>query len=211
MKYAISNVSRSRVYHREECRYIRMMKPYHRKWIDDMAVAEGLFCPCKCCIEKIDGQKKPWHNPASYNQIKKYGEYEYDRKRGIHYLRTEVGFWKICEKRNGMLALYHLNCYDKDKSFNELKGGAFHRQKDCAHTKKLVSLIRYASEHDKAKALCGNDYHRLPRTTKKQKQYYRAAKNREKRRSIRRVEEIFAELEAERALNDGKEQNIRIM
>lgn len=201
MKYVISDVSRSRVYHREECHYIKMMKPYHRKWIDDMAVSEDLLCPCKCCIERIDVQRNHWHNPGLYNQIKKYGEYEYDRKNSIHYLRTGVGFWKICEKWNGMLVLYHLNCYDGDKSFNELKKGAFHRQKDCAHTKKLLSLIRYASEHDKAKALCENDYRRLPRGTKKQKKYYKSAKNRERRRSIRRVEEIFAELEAEKTAN----------
>lgn len=34
-------------------------------------------------------------------------------------------------------------------SFDELKKGGFHRQKDRGQTKKLMSLIYYALEHDK--------------------------------------------------------------
>ena len=37
---------------------------------------------------------------------------------------------------------------------------------------------------------------KLPRVTKQQKKYYRQAENREKRKSIRRVWKLFAELEA---------------
>lgn len=40
-----------------------------------------------------------------------------------------------------------------------------------------------------------DDYRKLPRNTKRQKKYYKAAKNRERRNAIRRVAAIFASLE----------------
>lgn len=74
--------------------------------------------------------------------------------------------------------------------------GSFHRQVDIKAKVEIEELIQYVIAHDKAKGIIMDDYHKLPQKTKKQKKYYRQAENRAKRQAARRLDSIFAELEA---------------
>jgi hypothetical protein len=59
----------------------------------------------------------------------------------------------------------------------------------------LVKLVEYIDAHDKAKAVIQDDYHNLPRRTKKQKKYYKQAERKVKREAVKRMDTLFAMLE----------------
>ena len=44
------------------------------------------------------------------------------------------------------------------------------------------------------------DYRKLPQRTKKEKKYYRQAKNRAKRKNVNRVLDLFVEIEAKEGI-----------
>lgn len=73
--------------------------------------------------------------------------------------------------------------------------GEFHRQIDVKATESLEKIVDYIAAHDRARVTIMNDYRKLPRSTKKQKRYYEAAKHKDKRKAARRVDDIFAALE----------------
>ena len=60
------------------------------------------------------------------------------------------------------------------------------------YRKQALQIEKYAA----AKKVEQIDYKNLPQRTKKQKKYYRQAENRARRKSVSRVLDLFAELEA---------------
>ena len=61
-------------------------------------------------------------------------------------------------------------------------------------TDSLVKLVEYIDAHDKAKVVIQDDYHNLPRRTKKKK-YYKQAERKVKREAVKRMDTLFAMLE----------------
>ena len=59
----------------------------------------------------------------------------------------------------------------------------------------MTAIVNYVIAHDRAKTIIEEDYRNLPKHSKKQKKYYRQAKNRVKRKAIRNVYSIFDMLE----------------
>lgn len=55
--------------------------------------------------------------------------------------------------------------------------------------------MEYIIAHDRAKITIMDDYRKLPKCTKKQKKYYKAAKRSDKKQAMRRLDSIFAALE----------------
>lgn len=107
----------------------------------------------------------------------------------------------ICESRKkGSVPVTKLHCGLRDiKTFfmdiDIAINGEFHRQIDVKATESMEKIVDYIAAHDRAKATIMNDYRKLPRSTKKQKRYYEAAKRKDKRNAVRRVDDIFAVLE----------------
>ena len=79
----------------------------------------------------------------------------------------------------------------------------FHRQVDVDTTTRINKIIKYIADHDKAKKIIEENWRKLPKQTKKQKDYYKQARKRERRKSIRRVDDIFKQLEEERKNKNG--------
>ena len=69
-------------------------------------------------------------------------------------------------------------------------------QADESRNQSPYKHLQYIVKHDAAKKVEQIDYKNLPQRTKKQKKYYRQAENRARRKSVSRVLDLFAELEA---------------
>ena len=63
--------------------------------------------------------------------------------------------------------------------------------------KEKERYVNYILDHDNAKKIMATDYRNLPKQTKKQKKYYNQAKKRERKKSTRRVLELFDKIEHE--------------
>lgn len=85
--------------------------------------------------------------------------------------------------------------FDDHTDYQELIRGEFHRQKDVKQTDSLIKLVEYIDAHDKARVVIQDDYHNLPRRTKKQKKYYKQAERKVKREAVKRMDTLFAMLE----------------
>jgi len=86
--------------------------------------------------------------------------------------------------------------FEKEKNYEELTHGSFHRQQDVKGTHSIERILKYVKEHDKAKVIMDEDWRMLPTRTKRQKKYYKSAEKRDKRRQVRNVFSLFEQLEA---------------
>ena len=79
--------------------------------------------------------------------------------------------------------------------------GAYHRQTDVKPEESMQKLINYIVAHDKAKRIIREDYRNLPKSTSRQRKYYRQAQNKIRRRNTRqarqRMDELFRNIENE--------------
>lgn len=200
----ISKRSKIKVYHKPYCPYAkRMDKKYRRNVIMDYALSKG-YRACSCCYGIHGTYLELKIFPMAYPEELKNMKLSYDFKWKTICFRTKNEFWKVGwnDYENGY-KLFHLNsdCYDERLTDQELMKGKFHRQKDVKSTSRLGNLIIYMDRHNKAKEIMEDDWRKLPKNTKEQKHYYKQAKKRERKRSIRRVNEIFEELERSKQTN----------
>ena len=79
--------------------------------------------------------------------------------------------------------------------FEEAIHGDFHRQSDVKATESMEKIVDYIIAHDRAKVIIMDDYRKLPKSTKRQKQYYKMAERKNRRNAARRLDAIFASLE----------------
>ena len=66
-------------------------------------------------------------------------------------------------------------------------------------TESMEKIVEYIIAHDRAKITIMDDYRKLPKSTKKQKKYYKAAERKDRRNAMRRLDSIFASLEQSQA------------
>jgi len=127
------------------------------------------------------------------------------KKRGVQiefddtdlYILTDMAAWKISYVQYfDRYKLLHCPFDGKPLTMEEAKTAHYHVQRDVAKNQSPYNHLEYIVKHDEAKKLMQISYKKLPKVTKQQKKYYRQAENREKRNSIRRVWNLFAELEA---------------
>lgn len=191
---------KSSVYHRYGCRYAERIR-----YKNQMIVARGDarqqgYRACKCCCG-LGGDLRAQINARNVDKWQEtmHVALTYDKRHDRLFVRTRRGFWQIRSVDGGELyLLYHLNHFDELFTTQYMMKQSFHRQTDVKQTASLGGLIKYIYRHDQAKEIMDVDYRNLPRSTKRQKKYYRQAKKREQRRSIRRVDELFAMLDRER-------------
>ena len=127
------------------------------------------------------------------------------KKRGVQiefddtdlYILTDMAAWKISYVQYfDRYKLLHCPFDGKPLTMEEAKTAHYHVQRDVAKNQSPYNHLEYIVKHDEAKKLMQVSYKKLPKVTKQQKKYYRQAENREKRNSLRRVWNLFAELEA---------------
>ena len=87
----------------------------------------------------------------------------------------------LLKKEIDQYLLYHKNTYNNQMPFDQAMRGDYHRQRDVKPTLSLHKLINYIAAHDKAKIAIMEDYRKLPKSTAKQRKYYRQAEGKFKR------------------------------
>ena len=167
-----------KIYHKMGCIYAERIKFQNRLEIKvEQAEKEG-YCECKYCAGLRGDVRTHKAQILSWTH-KKEMEFKFDDHTETLYIKTKIGFWKIYLKDDiDKYLLYHRNIFE-----------------DVKQTDSLVKLVEYIDAHDKAKAVIQDDYHNLPRRTKKQKKYYKQAERKVKREAVKRMDTLFAMLE----------------
>lgn len=114
--------------------------------------------------------------------------------------KTKAGFWKLIWYENELAwHLFHLNhgCFWENRPVKHMMRRMFHRQTDMQPTSSVAKIAVYIQKHDENYKRTDGDYHKMPRTSKKQKKYYQQAKKRARNKSVRNVYKILDELKKE--------------
>lgn len=107
-----------------------------------------------------------------------------------------MAVWKIAYGYHfDWFKLLHCPFSEKALTMEEAKTAHYHVQNDVPRNQSPYKHLQYIVKHDEAKMVEQIDYRNLPNRTKKEKKYYRQAKNRAKRKNVSRVLDLFAELE----------------
>lgn len=186
---------KNKIYHRYGCVYARRIKLDNRKEMSVEVAERKHYRACKYCAG-LRGDVNVHKTAFATWSKKRNMQFNYQKPSDTLYIQTEVGFWKVFLKEElGKYLLYHRNTYFTEMSFNEAIQGNFHRQSDVKATESMEKLVEYITAHDRAKVIIMNDYRKLPKSTKRQKKYYKAAEHRDKKQAMRRLDSIFAALE----------------
>lgn len=112
------------------------------------------------------------------------------------YILTDIAAWKIAYGYHyDWFKLLHCPFSERKLTMDEAKQAHYHVQADVPKGQSPAKHLKYIFKHDTAKKIEAIDYKKLPQKTKREKKYYRQAKERQKRKSVNRVLDIFAQLE----------------
>lgn len=194
----ISKKSKDMIYHEESCPYVKRMTKKYRRYISEENAKERGYHACSYCGGIHGLYLKLRDDPAYCGRSKEGLLISYDRvDRGICF-RTSYGFWKVIIRGPvETYKLWHLNRghFDAELPDKILMRRRFHRQSDVKETTNIGRIMQYISDHDKAKKIIENDWKKLPKSTPKQKKYYRQAQKRARQREHQRIDELFKKLE----------------
>lgn len=189
----------NKIYHRCGCMYARRIKPDNRKEMDVETAERKHYHACKYCAG-LSGDVRVHKTAFAVWSKKRNIHFQYHKPSDTLYIQTKIGFWKIFFKEEpGAYLLYHRNTYSDGMNFNEAIHGDFHRQIDVKATTSMERLVEYITAHDRAKVIIMDDYRKLPKRTKQQKRYYKAAERKDKKQAMERLDSIFAALERQQA------------
>lgn len=198
----ISRNSKKKVYHTDYCPYAKRIGTKYRKTISEQVAKSKGYSACAWCGGLHGEYLLATRKPEMYGERqRKVVKLSYDTKRKAMCFRTKIAFWKIVKsKNNDYYLLFHLNENSYNPSFSDkkLSEGRFHRQTDVAaftNLDKIHGIVTYIYEHDKAKKIIENDWKKLPKKTKRQKKYYEQAKRKDRHQKLKRIDELFKELE----------------
>lgn len=184
----------NRIYHRCDCFYAKRItaERYIKKNTED---TERYRMTCKYCSGFIGEMR------CRKLEVNKFAEklgisLTIDSSNNAVYITTHSGFWKIFASNfDGKTILLHRNTFASEMSYEELKEGDFHRQKDVKAGEDIKKIMVYISRHDKAKETIKIDYRLLPRNTHQQRKYYDRAKKKANRVDHKRINDLFSLIE----------------
>lgn len=198
MKYMISTVSDSKVYHKDGCPYIKKISKGHGRWVNVNSPLYKNYKPCKYC-GGIQGWARIFHKRPDHESEEARMDCWYDDEKGFLFIRTWIGFWKLYWKDNLQeFVLFHKNWFEPEMSKKKLMRGPFHKQWDMQSSKNFDNLVHYIYGHDRNKEIAADDYRKLPQNTKKQKQHYKHHKKMAEKAKAKRLDELFKEIESSR-------------
>ena len=181
------------VYHDSRCRYVQRIYKRNRKALSEQELLNARYKPCKYCngIHFFINLYK-----AEIEKFCSNNNYEYDVIKHQLFIRTNISCWKIVYlKREGVFVLYHRNHTKRHIKRSEIFKCGYHLQKDVSEKKMIQEFFDYIRKHDTFRTDEYKDYKKLPRDTKQQKEYYNKAKKKNRRKGIRTVDRLFAEIE----------------
>lgn len=198
----VSRNSKKKIYHYDYCPYAKRIDRKYRREISERKAKSKGYTECQWCgglhgvylqstmIEDMYGERQ-----------RKAVKIGYDTKEKALYFRTNIAFWKLVKSWNtNNLLLFHLNEESFDPNFTNRKllNGKFHRQTDVPgfdNFDKIRGIVNYIYEHDKAKRIMTDDWKKLPKKTKQQRKYYEQARRKDRHRKLKRIDELFKEIE----------------
>lgn len=202
----VSRNSKKKIFHEPDCPYVKRISDKYRKALTlDQARSKG-YRPCSWCGNTHGLYWKMTKYPKAFPEEISKMKLSFDKDWKAICFNTGTGFWKMMWSNDEAgYRLYHLNKdhYSTNAKDTQLMRRQFHRQKDVKTTKRIGTIVTYIFNHDKAKRIMKDDWKKLPRQTQQQKEYYNKVKKKERRKSIRRVEDIFKQLERERKNKNG--------
>lgn len=120
MMRIISLISQSNVYHKDGCPYVSKISGKYKKWVNVNDRRYRKFRECQYCGGFRGHARVFGKRPERYSKEKKVSCY-YEKTTGYIYLKTDIGFWKIVEKRDTKkLLLFHLNRFDPNKTVKDM-------------------------------------------------------------------------------------------
>ena len=192
MNVMVNKKISSRFYHREDCLFVSQIPPEDRLQLPEKTAVRMGYCPCGCL--KTD------FSVSSYQEIPELPELrgltcEIDKLNNTIYVRTSCGFWKLIRDMKCLWSLYHRNTFDDSLSTEECKQGGFHRQSDTEKQPPPKPLLHYIRKHDIANRIIRKNYQNLPKSTKKEREYYEQAKRKDQLLQQQRLDHLFTMLE----------------
>ena len=184
--------SKNMVYHRPQCRYAQKIQKRNRVQMYWHMAENSGYQPCKCCdtirflyrLEEIDVQIYAEKHNMNVDLVK-----------DEIIVRTDAGCWKILySKKKQKFKLLHRNYVNGRIFINEVDEAPFHRQKDFCNSDSIMQYVKYIKAHDEFK-LNPVEARYMPRSTGRQKNYYRSAKKREEKHAARRLDSLFLMIE----------------
>lgn len=194
MNVLLSTGRNCSTYHISGCPYAKRISPAKLLVVKKRSAIKHKYHSCKYC-SGLQGFVRVNYKELNRKKNAENLECTYSKTTDTMYLRTKAGFWKIYEKENAGYLLYHLNVFHDELSTEFMMNGYYHRQTDVAATDSIAKLISYVEAHDRAKQIIAIDYRKLPRRTEKQKQYYKAAERKDRRKQMARLDQLFDMLE----------------
>lgn len=189
----VSVKSRNKSYHLQDCPYAKKIKAENREIISEKQAKMKGYHKCSFCCNIKYRNKRMERGLISY--ANNHGM-NIRINENIIYVQSDNGFWKIVYNEITQdYTLYHRNHSEIPVDTMHPENENFHRQKDVQPAEFVMKFLSYIYKHDKFRRNEHQGIQNMPKRTKKQKQYVRAAKNREKRKSARRVDQIFKQLE----------------
>lgn len=186
---------KNKVYHKPGCIYANRIKTENKQILSKKKAIAYHYHECKYCAG-LKGDTRVHKEDFIHWENKYDVKITYEKKSDTLYLQTKVGFWKVFLKKEiGEYLLYHRNKVEPQMSYIQAINGDFHRQADVPSAQTLELLLDYIVAHDKAKTVIMDNYRKLPRSTRKQKKYYKAAEKREQRKALKRVDYLLSTLE----------------
>ena len=112
------------------------------------------------------------------------------------YILTDIAAWKIAYGYHfNWFKLLHCPFDGTKLTMEQARTAHYHVQADVPKNQSPYKHLKYIVKHDEAKKIEAVDYRNLPQKTKQEKKYYRQAQNRDKRKSVDRVLNLFSQLE----------------
>jgi len=197
---SIAKPKKKMIFHKSKCFYTNKITYSNLKILDSNYVRNHKYHTCKYCdgfVGDMRIYKRYMEEKSQEGKIKFYPNYNKETL----FVETNVGLWRLYrDSENCTYVLYHHNYFKPGMSVEDAMAGRhFHRQSDVKETENLEKIFEYIIAHDKAKEIIADDYRNLPKTSKQQKKYYRQAKNRDRRKQVRRVDQLFIMLESQNA------------
>ena len=180
----------SRIYHKPNCHYVKMMSPKNRMSLSKADAQKRRYRICKCC------------NSMTYHYRTEQNTIEYYRKNkkmdfrfidGALYVKTEIGCWKmVYSKKYEAIMLYHRNTVSEPLDFVHPDNEPYHRQVDALSSNMISGYLNYIYEHDRYKAAMERGEKNFRFSSKK---YARHEAKAQRKRAHKRVEQLFMILE----------------
>lgn len=195
--YFASKSHGEKIFHHSQCTYVNRTKMENRiQFYSEKEARDKGYRMCNCCShmgKQFRKEKKEIQELARKNRVKVR---LYD---GAVYLETDVAPWKIISAgQQHKLFLYHGNHerYENLKKKNGMIEHHYHSQSD-ARGKTIVDYMNYIIRHDQWREQIKNEYRSLPKTTKRQRDYYKSQKKKARRNAIHNVYNLIEKLRVE--------------